>query len=195
MDGSVPPCAVSGLRWPVLPWASISPPRSFDREPPLSRWIETNGRAASADNRAVPTDAHSSGRCCRATRARLAAVLLRVVPVSPCHVSLPRDGLGSSADALSPGSGSCGCCHRARELSIATHALKSGGEANASDHRRLEAAVRLYRCVWTMIRSESLSWFTHVCARLPLHNRPGWGSVLPEGACSKRVCPEQKLCC
>jgi hypothetical protein len=134
VNGSVPSCAVSGLRWPVLPWASGSPPRSFDLEPPLSRWIETNGRAASADNRAVPTDAHSSGHCRRTSRARLAAVLMRVVPVSPVlHAPACLTGkLGRHPVARG---GSNGCCHRARELSIATHALKSGGEANASDHR------------------------------------------------------------
>ena len=48
VDGSVPPCAVSDDRWPTLPWASGSPPRSFDSDLPLARSIGTNSRSASA---------------------------------------------------------------------------------------------------------------------------------------------------
>ena len=69
------------------------------------------------------------------------------------------------------------------------------GRAGASDHRRLICALPRSWSVWTMIRLESLCGFSHVAPTLPPACRPGWGSVLPEGACTRRVCPELKLCC
>jgi len=67
--------------------------------------------------------------------------------------------------------------------------------ANASDHRRLEEAVKLLRSVWTIIRLESLDLLPHEShRRRRLRVRPGWGSVR-RGSVPDRVCPELKLCC
>jgi len=48
-DESVPPCAVAVVRWPTLPWAFLSPSRSFARDTTgLRRCLAMNGRSASA---------------------------------------------------------------------------------------------------------------------------------------------------
>jgi hypothetical protein len=104
VDGSVPSAAVSDDEWPTLPWAFVSPPRSFDLDLALARSIATNSRAASADQSLFRHVHTSSGLCRRVRRVRREAVLRRVVPVSSIQSPLPRGCLERPPDVLSPGS-------------------------------------------------------------------------------------------